>query len=129
MPAMKLHKLAYYAQAWSLVWDDKPLFRDRIEAWVDGPVIPRLYRLHRGFYEVSRKRIGDLGTHSSFNSDQKDTMDLVINKYGDKSAGWLSELTHREAPWREARAGLAPLERGKVEITRESICEYYSSLL
>ena len=33
MPAMKLQKLVYYSQAWSLVWDDKPLFRDRIEAW------------------------------------------------------------------------------------------------
>ena len=30
----KLQKLCYYAQAWSLVWDDAPLFGDRIEAWV-----------------------------------------------------------------------------------------------
>ena len=26
MPAMKLQKLAYYSQAWSLVWDDESLF-------------------------------------------------------------------------------------------------------
>ena len=26
MPAVKLHKLLYYSQAWSLVWDDRPLF-------------------------------------------------------------------------------------------------------
>lgn len=29
----------YYAQAWSLVWDEKPLFPERIEAWVNGPVL------------------------------------------------------------------------------------------
>ena len=33
MPAVKLHKLLYYSQAWSLVWDDRLLFRARIEAW------------------------------------------------------------------------------------------------
>ena len=27
MTAMKLQKLVYYAQAWSLVWDERPLFR------------------------------------------------------------------------------------------------------
>ena len=37
MTAMKLQKLVYYSQAWSLVWDDKPLFRERIEAWANGP--------------------------------------------------------------------------------------------
>jgi hypothetical protein len=38
MGAMKLHKILYYCQAWSLVWDDKPLFRERIEAWVTVPL-------------------------------------------------------------------------------------------
>ena len=40
---MKLHKLIYYAQAWSLVWDEKPLFHETIEAWPSGPVVPVLY--------------------------------------------------------------------------------------
>ena len=37
--AMKLQKLVYYCQAWSLVWDEQPLFKERIEAWVNGPVV------------------------------------------------------------------------------------------
>ncbi|MDY6802276.1 MAG: DUF4065 domain-containing protein, partial [Cyanobacteriota bacterium] len=40
LSAMKLHKLLYYSQAWSLVWDEQPLFSERIEAWANGPVIP-----------------------------------------------------------------------------------------
>ena len=48
LTAVKLQKLVYYCQAWSLVWDEKPLFRDRIEAWASGPVVKGLYLAHRG---------------------------------------------------------------------------------
>ena len=27
LTSMKLQKLVFYAQAWSLVWDEKPLFK------------------------------------------------------------------------------------------------------
>ncbi len=33
MSTMKLQKLCYYAQAWSLVWDDRPLFNEEFRAW------------------------------------------------------------------------------------------------
>lgn len=32
MSAMKLQKLVYYCQAWSLVWDDRQMFSEQIEA-------------------------------------------------------------------------------------------------
>ena len=44
MTTWKLQKLCYYSQAWSLVWDDEPLFTEKIEAWANGPVIPDLYQ-------------------------------------------------------------------------------------
>lgn len=47
MTAMKLQKLVYYCQAWSLVWDEKPLFPERIEAWANGPVVRELFDLDR----------------------------------------------------------------------------------
>lgn len=53
MSAMKLQKLVYYAQAWSLVWDEQPLFPDDFEAWANGPVVRSLYDLHRGQFRVS----------------------------------------------------------------------------
>lgn len=43
MSTMKLQKLCYYAQAWSLVWDDKPLFDEEFEAWANGPVCRELF--------------------------------------------------------------------------------------
>lgn len=53
MTAMKLQKLVYYSQAWSLVWDEAPLFNERIEAWANGPVVRELYEAHRGQFQVS----------------------------------------------------------------------------
>ncbi len=54
MSAMKLQKLVYYSQAWSLVWDEKPLFRAQVEAWANGPVARSLYDKHRGQFAVPR---------------------------------------------------------------------------
>ncbi len=126
---MKLHKLLYYSQAWSLVWDEKPLFKTKIEAWVNGPVVPEVYKKFRGLYTVSLKDITDInGDPSKLKTDQKETIDAVIKVYGDKTSHWLSELTHSEQPWQEARNGLLPNERGNNEISLRSMHEYYESL-
>lgn len=127
MSVMKLHKLIYYAQAWSLVWDDEKLFPERIEAWAYGPVVPDLYRIHKGFYELSKWSRGD---SSRLTADQKETIEQVVTFYGHKSATWLSDLSHREAPWREARAAanLGPGERGNAEITPASLADYYERI-
>ncbi len=41
MTTMKLQKLCYYAQAWHLVWAEKPLFDEPIQAWGEWPGMPR----------------------------------------------------------------------------------------
>ncbi len=45
----KLQKLLYYAQAWSLVLRDKKLFDDKIEAWIHGPAIRKVYLGYKEF--------------------------------------------------------------------------------
>ncbi len=122
----KLQKLCYYSQAWSLVWDDASLFKEKIEAWANGPVIPALYEKHKGQFYVSN--IG--GNPEKLTRVQQETVDAVLRVYGDKTSHWLSELTHREAPWRNARrrAGLDPGERGNSEIKLGDLAEYYGGL-
>ncbi len=127
MTAMKLQKLVYYSQAWSLVWDEKPLFKNRIEAWANGPVVRTLYDAHKGMFEVTRKAL-KVGDPEALSEKQRETVDAVLEFYGDKSSQWLSDLTHSERPWIEARKGLAPGERGSREITLSSMAEYYESL-
>ncbi len=125
MTTWKLQKLVYYSQAWSLVWDDRPLFQARIEAWANGPVVPVLYRIHRGDYLVSD---WPKGNPKALSKPEKETVDAVLDFYGDKTSPWLSELTHQELPWKEARNGLPPGARGKEEITHAAMAEYYVSL-
>jgi len=125
MTTMKLHKLVYYSQAWSLVWDEQPLFFEQIEAWANGPVIRELFAYHKGYYSL--KDIA-LGNSSNLTTQQKETVDAVLDYYGSKPSQWLIELSHLESPWKTARKGLSVEERGNREITIESIAEYYSSL-
>ena len=40
---LKVNKLLYFAQAWSLVRLGRPLFDESIEAWPLGPVVPNVY--------------------------------------------------------------------------------------
>lgn len=122
--AMKLQKLVYYSQAWSLVWDEAPLFDNRIEAWANGPVAPGLYNWHRGSYIVTSAP----GNAAALNPVQVETVDAVLGHYADKSSQWLSDLTHAEEPWKNARRGLAPGERGNHEITHAAMAEYYSRI-
>lgn len=121
----KLQKLVYYSQAWSAVWSDEPLFNDRIEAWANGPVSPDLYAAHKGQFQISTLPVGDF---NRLTDDERESIDIVLEHYGPKSAQYLSELTHAEQPWIAAREGLAPGERGSNEITVESMVEYYGSI-
>jgi uncharacterized phage-associated protein len=125
MTAMKLQKLLYYSQAWSLVWDEETLFKEPIEAWANGPVVPSVYAVHRGEFQLSE---WPQGKAINLSKDQRDTVDAVLDYYGKKTAQWLSDLTHRERPWKEARAGLDDNERGKCKISLATMEEYYSSL-
>jgi uncharacterized phage-associated protein len=126
METWRLQKLVYYCQAWHLAWENTPLFPNRIEAWANGPVVPALYAQHRGQYEVRSWNHGDPG---NLTAAERETIDAVLKKLGPKSGAWLSALTHREQPWRNARKGLGEGERGQREITKEAMAEYYGSLL
>jgi uncharacterized phage-associated protein len=125
MTTMKLQKLVYYSQAWTLVWDESILFNEKIEAWANGPVARELYDKHKGQFEVSTWRYGD---SSKLTRVQKGSINAVLKFYGEKSSQWLSDLTHEEDPWKNARAGLLPGQNGCNEITSASMAEYYSSL-
>ncbi len=125
MSVMKLQKLAYYCQAWSLVWDESPLFGENIEAWANGPVIRELFNFHRGQFEISSIAIGNPDILKDY---QKETIDAVLEYYGNKAAQWLIDLTRMEEPWRITRKGMPCNERGNRVVALDIIADYYSSL-
>ena len=125
--AIKLQKLVYYSQAWHLVWREEELFGENFESWANGPVVRELYNLHRGMFKVDTDSFTQ-GNSNNLTDDQKDTIDRVLKFYGDKTGQWLSNLTHKETPWRESRGSLEPMENCNNIITQASIAEYYSAL-
>lgn len=126
MSTMKLQKLCYYAQAWALVWDDKPLFDEDFETWANGPVCPELFFKTKGKYSVSVD--DETGGEGDLDENEKDTIDQVLDYYGDHNAQWLSQLTHMEQPLNDARVN-APAGVGCNHIiTKESVAMYYGGL-
>ena len=125
--AMKLQKLVYYSQAWHLVWESRPLFADRIEAWPNGPVAPVLYDAHRGEFQVKSGSVG--GSPGVLDDGERESIDAVLKFYAGMTAYELSDLTHSEQPWLAARKGYAHGERCNVEITQAAMAEIYESLV
>ena len=126
--AMKLQKLAYYSQAWTFVWDEEALFPEEFEAWANGPVSPVLYNKHRGQFIIAAGMFS--GIEDDLNAKQKENIDKVLSHYGDKTAQWLSDLTHMEDPWIDTRkrAGVEDGERCDEIIEKGYIHQYYSGL-
>jgi len=123
--SVKLQKLVYYSQVWSLIWDDTELFEQEIQAWANGPVVWELFNQYRGLYTIDSATAGD---SNILTKSQRDTIDQVLESYGSLSARQLSHLTHAEAPWREARRDLPDTASSSAIITLASIVEYYGAL-
>lgn len=128
MTTMKLQKLVYYCQAWSLAWEGEPLFNEDFQAWANGPVSSKLFSYHKGKFRISSADIGPADP-DLFSEEQKETMQVVLAYYGEKSPQWLVDLTHQEQPWILARKGVPVGEPCSKIITKDSMQEYYGGLI
>ena len=122
---LKLQKILYFVQAEFLVSTPKnqPCFRDRIEAWDFGPVVPNVYHQYKIF--------GSAVIPARFNerlapylekiqpADQL-RIEAIVDETAPYSASQLVEITHHQTPWMSA------YHRGfNNEITNESILEFF----
>lgn len=112
---MTLHKLAYYCQAWHLVWEDRLLADAAFYAWGSGPVNPDLYASHAGTFTISAVP----GNPDVFTEDENESIDSVVSAYGGLRAFELSGIVKNEDPWRSAWSGTEPGQRGRlIEVDR-----------
>ena len=68
------------------------------------------------------------GNPDNLTPEQKDTVNVVCDAYSHLNPQQLSDLTHSEAPFINARKGLAPNERGHNVISLADMAEFYESL-
>jgi uncharacterized phage-associated protein len=121
----KLQKLVYYAQVWSMVLRNKPLFAQTIEAWIHGPVVREVWEVHK---EYKFNAIPQPETPlPAFESDEIEVLEYVWNRYGELSAHQLEKLTHAENPWLNARVGLAPDQRSSNPVSLEDMKAYHAA--
>ena len=125
MSTMKLQKLCYYSQGWSLAWDERPLFKEPIRAWANGPVVYELFDAHRGQFSVRR---WPEGNPDNLTKDERETVDAVLFAYGKLSGQQLSDKSHSERPWIEARAGMPAGTASSAVIDLEIMQDYFGAL-
>ncbi len=96
---LQLMKLTYLSHAWMLAIYDKPLFKNKIQAWPYGPVIPDVYFAFNKYGRGQR-----LAPHPNFewrgDVRQEHIVQEVWRVYGHLGGWQLSALTHAPGtPW------------------------------
>lgn len=109
MDQMRMHKLMYFAQRESLMYNKEPLFDAEFVGWKYGPVlleVRREYSKEQPFCNV-RNDVCD---------ETRNLVESVYNRY-DKMSSWkLSTLSHGELSWKHSREGLEPEDNGTVHL-------------
>lgn len=123
---MQLVKLTYISHGWSLALRNKDLFRNRIEAWQYGPVIPDLYHATKNYGRnpIPLSAVGD-PAEIMISKDDRDFLEDVFDKYGHLDGIALSYITHREGtPWTQVyKPGIL-----NIEISDDLIVQHYRDL-
>ena len=138
MTHKKLQKLCYYAYCWFIVYyndleritednmsDIRVLCSDRFQAWIHGPVSPRLYQRYR---EYGWQDIPKVISKPTVPAEIETLLTDVWDAYGSFTAAQLEAISHSETPWKNARRGLSCGEACSNEISNYDILIYYSSL-
>ena len=101
---LKMQKLLYYAQGYSLALFDTPIFQDRIEAWEYGPVVKNVYNAFKkyGKESISFNELENFSTDEiAKHQEHQDLLVFIFKKYGSYGAWKLADKTHNEPPYKE----------------------------
>lgn len=131
---VKLQSLVYLGYGIYLADQDRRLFKQRIEAWPSGPIVPELYHEFKRFGTVP---IRDWSTDFNYETrkvtfpavDDDDrlalhALNLTWSHYGKRSALELKQLTRLpHSPWCQAKS------KNLSEIPDARIKEYFNYVL
>lgn len=113
---LKLQKLLYFIQVKFLLETDKPCFDENIEAWAYGPVVPEAYHEFKEYGGMNIPTIHKYKIYNNFFEEpeiiefKEDIISLenrkviisVLEFFKDYTAGNLVDITHNQAPWKDA---------------------------
>jgi len=124
---LRLQKLLYYAQGWSLAATGQPLFDEELQAWEHGPVAVLAYP---HFADYGRDPIAphEASAAEELSEGERNLLQSVWGHYKQFSASGLRAMTHREPPYISARAGAADASPSRRPISRESMTDHFRAL-
>jgi uncharacterized phage-associated protein len=123
---LRLQKLLYYVQGWSLGLRNEPAFEGRIEAWAHGPVVREIYPV---FADFGKNPINpDEYENPSLDGVEAEFIAEVWEAYKPYSSSSLREMTHNERPWIVARGSCSPTDKCETEITHAMLREFFKEL-
>lgn len=125
MNNLKLQKLLYYAQAWHLAWHGEPLFPEKFQAWMSGPVIPELYWRYKDF-GIAPIAPPEVNPHLS--PAIAEFLDEVATGYMPLDEWELHWQTRAEAPWLNARGGMDDGGPCENELSEADMETYFCAL-
>lgn len=121
---LKLQKILYFIEAYSLSVKEKSIFPDSIKAWEYGPVVPEVYHVLK--QHGSRPIFSEDDYVVNLSEEDQKTIKSVWDSFSKYSASRLVDITHRHTPW------IAAYDRSNngesSEINRSEIAEYYRGL-
>ncbi|MCD7824027.1 MAG: DUF4065 domain-containing protein [Oscillospiraceae bacterium] len=117
---LKLQKILYFVQAEFLVKKHTPCFSEDIYAWNYGPVVPSVYREYKvyGGSSIPSFSKRDRKEYGIADSDME-LINEVVKQCQRYSASELVEITHDQAPWKDA------FRNGTGIIKKEAILSYF----
>lgn len=125
---LKLQKLLYYSQGICLALYDQPLFKESIEAWTHGPVVPDVYYqylFNKGnpiIMDNSSAENEKIITSIEQNTMANNVLNMTYNNFAIYTAWQLRNMTHADgSPWdiKQKQKGVSNL------IDNEKIKEYF----
>lgn len=122
---MKLHKLAYYAQAAHIVaTGGAPLFPEDFYDWRGGPVAPTLFALHRNLLLIHPDEL-PYGDPSRLTDEDKNLIIRICTALGHMTGAELSERVCSEDPWLDARGNKKAFDPDDTLIPKITMGVYY----
>lgn len=121
---LRLQKLLYFIQAYFLYSFGKACFKDEIEAWAFGPVVPEVYHKYKKYGAGSIPYLNYDGAEIfNINNSDKEAINLVIKKLSKYSVYDLVEATHKQGPWES----VYDKNTRSAIISKESIKDYFNA--
>jgi uncharacterized phage-associated protein len=129
---LKHQKLLYYIQAWHLAFFDKPMFSNKFQAWVHGPVNRSVYdqfKDEKGLYSLLSPNDVSQSEESKLTASDIAHIENILETYATFSPYQLETMTHEEDPWILARQGYNEYQRCEEIIDETIMKEYYRKRL